>query len=164
MNETMIENHNALVKPGDDVYDLGDFAFGRDSDEAGVRSVLHRLHGNLHFIWGNHDKLFAEVIRKNPELVVWTKDIYEFKKGEIDIILFHYAMRTWNHSHRGSFHLYGHTHATLPEDNSLSFDIGVDAWDFKPVHLDEVIKKMNAKRKNWTSPIEKDPWIPVKEN
>jgi calcineurin-like phosphoesterase family protein len=166
MNEALLDHHNELVKPGDDVYDLGDFAFGRDATEEGVRSFLRRLNGNLYFLWGNHDELIKEVARKNPELFTWfSKDmskrnnpILEFKQGDIDIILCHYSLRTWNHSHKGSYHLYGHTHCTLPEDDSLSFDCGVDGKlpIGTPYHLDEVIKRMETKKKN-----RKLPQLPV---
>jgi calcineurin-like phosphoesterase family protein len=67
--------------------------------------------------------------------------------GEQRIDLCHYAFRTWNYSHKGSWHLYGHSHGTLPEiETSLSFDVGVDSWDFYPVSFDEVAAKMATKR------------------
>lgn len=37
------------------------------------------------------------------------------------IVLCHYAMRVWNHSSHGAWHLYGHSHGRLPSvDASLS--------------------------------------------
>jgi calcineurin-like phosphoesterase family protein len=165
MNEVMIQNNNAVVKPNDVVYDLGDFAFGRDSDEKGVREVLHRLVGRRRILWGNHDKLLKAVLKAEPNLVEWFSPegldderhnpVVEFKQGDVSIVMCHYAMRVWNHSHKGAYHLYGHSHGDLPEDpNSLSFDVGVDCTDFRPLHLDEVIARM--KKKNWKSPY-KDP-------
>ena len=47
MNEAMIENWNRVVAPHDDVYHLGDFAFG------GAEAILTRLKGNIHLIRGN---------------------------------------------------------------------------------------------------------------
>ncbi len=175
MNEAMITYNNEVVKPNDVVYDLGDFTFGRDASLDRCRSFLRRLNGRLHFLWGNHDKMVKEVARTNPELFSWFdpemgedhNPIVEFKQGKmVDIILCHYAMRVWNHSHKGSFHLYGHSHGDLPEDpNSLSFDVGVDCTNFRPMHLDEVVAKMNKKLKAWKPPyqIAAQPWIPIKE-
>jgi hypothetical protein len=52
-------------------------------------------------------------------------------------VLCHYALRTWNGSHRGALRLYGHSHGGLAGD-SQSVDVGVDCWDFRPVTLDEI--------------------------
>ncbi len=39
----------------------------------------------------------------------------------------HYAQRVWEHSHHGSWHVYGHSHGSLPDDiKSKSIDVGVD--------------------------------------
>ncbi len=67
-------------------------------------------------------------------------------------MLFHYAMRVWNASHHGSWHLYGHSHGTLPDDiTSLSFDIGVDSQHYKPLSYDEV--KAIMSQKEWVKPF-----------
>ena len=52
-------------------------------------------------------------------------------------------MRSWPGLFRGTRHLFGHTHATLP-GTSQSCDIGVDAWDFAPVSVDEIIARQDA--------------------
>jgi calcineurin-like phosphoesterase family protein len=52
MNETMIENWNKVVKPGDKVYHLGDVFFGsKDS----FSEIWKRLNGSKRLIVGNHD-------------------------------------------------------------------------------------------------------------
>lgn len=50
MRETIIERHNAVVKPNDIVYFLGDFAFGK-------HNIHHagRFNGKKKLILGNHD-------------------------------------------------------------------------------------------------------------
>jgi calcineurin-like phosphoesterase family protein len=55
-------------------------------------------------------------------------------------------MHVWRNSHRGAFHLYGHTHGELKEQTNLSFDCGQDAWNFRPVSIEEVIEKMEKKK------------------
>jgi len=58
------------------------------------------------------------------------------------------ALRVWNQSNRGSWHLYGHSHGRLPEvPNSLSMDVGVDTHDFRPWHFDEIKAVMNERTK-----------------
>jgi calcineurin-like phosphoesterase family protein len=84
----------------------------------------------------------------------WVKDYYELTVEEADapggtqsIVLFHYALRVWNRAHYGAWHLYGHSHGTLPDiPGSLSLDVGVDCHDFTPLSYNEVKAMMNARR------------------
>lgn len=59
------------------------------------------------------------------------------------IVLCHYGMRLWNRSHWGSLSLFGHSHGRLP-GNSQSLDVGVDAWDYRPVTLPEILERMQT--------------------
>jgi len=52
MNEVMIANWNHVVKPGDIVYHLGDFAFKKKEEAAAIRE---RLNGYIVLVIGNHD-------------------------------------------------------------------------------------------------------------
>ena len=61
--------------------------------------------------------------------------------GATRVVLLHYAMKVWPRSHRGALHFYGHSHGTLPGD-SQSVDVGVDCWDFRPVRLDEIRRRL----------------------
>lgn len=129
MNEALITNHNAIVKPNDIVYHLGDFAFRNH------REFLRRLNGNHFLIKGNHegkdwrDAGFG-----------WCKDVYTAKVGEHFFFLSHYAHRTWNRAHYGVIHLYGHDHGSMP-DYYKSCDVGVDAWNYRPVSATALIEK-----------------------
>ncbi len=91
----------------------------------------------------------------------------EVTVGKQHIVLCHYAMRTWNHMHHGSWHLYGHSHGSLSEaQGGLSMDVGVDAVamrlsglpvgvkpalgttkeaDYRPINIQEVAKIMSTK-------------------
>lgn len=71
------------------------------------------------------------------------------------MIYFDLYLRVWRGSHRGNWHLYGHSHGTLPDlEDKLSFDVGVDAHDFHPLSYEEV-KAIMAK-KTWTAPFAKE--------
>ncbi len=149
MTEGLIERHNSRVGRGDLVYNLGD-AFWRTFGLEKAINVMKRLNGQHFYVWGNHEEIMKD--NKSEELrnrFIWLKDIAKiYPPGppkHSGIVLCHYAMRTWPNSHRGSYCLYGHSHGRLPEDSSLSFDIGVDANDFYPVSMDEVNKRMQAK-------------------
>lgn len=71
MDETLIDNFNARVKPRDTVYHLGDFAFCKDEPAI---AILKRLHGHITLIQGNHDKK-----RKYVRAFSETYDLREIK-------------------------------------------------------------------------------------
>ncbi len=60
---------------------------------------------------GNHDKQ----ARKLEAEFAWLADLTEVSVHGQPIVLCHYALRVWNRSNRGSWHLYGHSHGRLPE-------------------------------------------------
>lgn len=145
MDEALIANHNALVGVDDDVYDLGDFAFGRGVDYAYALHCFTRLNGRKHFVRGNHDKLLDEIYRKQPQLFAsYERGYSEIEVNGVTIILCHYAMREWHHALKGTWHLFGHTHNSLP-GYGKSFDVGVDAWEYKPVSFEQVSEEMRKR-------------------
>jgi calcineurin-like phosphoesterase family protein len=137
MTQDMVRWHNELVKPEDTVIHLGDFSFG-NADQ--VAKLLKILKGNYWFIWGNHDRGLKELVTHKHsfhDLLHRIKFLGDLANVTIEgqhVTLCHYAMRTWRNSHRGSWHLFGHSHGTLPDDpNSLSFDVGVDCHNLRPI-------------------------------
>jgi len=149
MDAMLIKNWNSVVSYQDDVYHLGDFSL--TSAERSLR-ILEQLNGNIHLIKGNHEKSVLEKSFTRDKFC-WIKDYYELKVedpsakgGRQSIVLLHYAMKVWNKSHHGSWHLYGHSHGSLPDDiNSLSFDVGVDSHDYFPISYEDVKRIMKKK-------------------
>lgn len=149
MDEALISNWNATVSPEDDVYHLGDFSLSYD----GCIKYLRQLNfKNLYFIWGNHDRdmlVLHNNLKFYPDLnkkVHFLGDMSEISINGQGIVLNHYAMRVWNKSHRFAWHLYGHSHGTLPDDpKSLSIDVGVDCHGLKPISYEEVAELMSKK-------------------
>jgi calcineurin-like phosphoesterase family protein len=142
MDEAMIANWNACVRPGDRVYHLGDFSFHKPEK---TLKILARLQGQKYLVFGNHDKYH----RKDDAFLghwVWTKELADVKVGDQRIVLCHYAMLTWNQSHRGAWQLHGHSHGSLkPDAHALRADVGVDCWNYYPVSFDEIAKRMSKK-------------------
>jgi calcineurin-like phosphoesterase family protein len=162
-DETLISNWNRSVAPTDDVYFLGDFIF-RSKDRA--IDIRRRLHGaQFHFIVGNHDS-GARQIR---DTFAWYDTVKMVEVNGQKIWLSHYAHRVWDRSHHGVWHLYGHSHHSLPDDpNARSCDVGIDATavrlsvpdqygtgnvpdaglkpeHYRPIHFDEVAELMSRK-------------------
>jgi calcineurin-like phosphoesterase family protein len=112
MNEALIERCNALVKPEDVLYILGDLALGPHPESI---SLVKRLNGKKHWVFGNHDKS----LRKNPAMLALFESAQDFTEIKItipkssqSITLCHYAMKVWNKSHYGAWQLYGHSHGS----------------------------------------------------
>src|SRR5271166_6364154 len=108
-------------------------------------AVFYRLRIRCQKIFavpGNHDKQ----ARKLKEDFLWLDNLAEVSIHGQPIVLCHYALRVWNQSNRGSWHLYGHSHGRLPEvPNSLSMDVGVDTHEFRPWHYDEIAGVMRRR-------------------
>ncbi|KQO80523.1 hypothetical protein ASF36_09940 [Methylobacterium sp. Leaf90] len=55
----------------------------------------------------------------------------------------HYAHRSYAHEHHGDLHLYGRFHGRLPGTRTrTSLDVGVDCWDWTPVRLEAILKRI----------------------
>lgn len=142
MDNAIITNWNSVVGPNDLVYHLGDYCFGREDYD--FDKTFRRLNGKIILIKGNHDKLAARNCRKFLEY--HPSGLCETVIEGTNVVLCHYAMRVWNRSHHGAFHLYGHSHGTLPDDpNSLSFDVGVDCNNYFPFSWEQVKARMAKK-------------------
>lgn len=155
MESEIIERHNAIVGPDDEVYDLGDFAF-RCSAEHAVE-CLRALNGRRTILWGNHDKPLRQAVRRGlvDDLVESGKVVFvgdpepRFQTGlnitieNQRIVLAHYAQRTWQGAFRGAWHLYGHSHGNLPPFKK-STDVGVDSWGFEPIGFEGIRETMDA--------------------
>lgn len=150
MNEILIANWNDLVRPGDTVYHLGDFAFVRPDE---VKPLVKRLMGQIHLVRGNHDRFLKE---KNRDFgFAWVGEYKEIKVGDQKIVLCHYPFLTWSGRHRGTWDLHGHSHGSLPVDpGSKRMDIGVDAIAqghgknrrmYAPIEYSEVEQVMSSR-------------------
>jgi calcineurin-like phosphoesterase family protein len=153
MNAEMIRKWNEKIEKNDIVYHLGDLSLASIEE---TKTILDQLNGKIFLIKGNHDKSTITY----PKRFEWIKDFYELSvndpeapNGKQKIVLLHYAMKVWRSSFRGTWHLYGHSHGHLPDDEtSRSFDVGVDCHDFYPLSYEEV--KAIMQRKKWKNPFE----------
>ena len=140
-DEALIALWNETVAPEDEVWHLGDFA--SDASAAYCAAVFARLNGIKRLVRGNHDTnrvltLPWEAVSESARVTVRAAG-----GAECRLFLSHYAHRAWPGLWRGTRHLYGHTHAALP-DTRRSCDVGVDAWDGRPVDLDAVVARQEA--------------------
>jgi calcineurin-like phosphoesterase family protein len=161
MDEALVSNWNEVVGHNDLVYHLGDFTLG-GADAA--NDYFGRLNGYIHILgnWWHHDRCWLPpltgrtIFRTASRHYVWVVDPIVVldhqwrtprhirtatEHSDLDygvIALCHYQMRVWDRSHYGSIHLYGHSHGQS-ESEGKSMDVGVDANDFYPVSLKDVL-------------------------
>ena len=151
MNETIVSNFNAVVKPDDDVYILGDLCLGG----AGVgtlaanKVLIERLNGKLHIIRGNHDSDFRVAMYETCANVVapvlWADAI---KYKGYHFYLSHFPTLTGNLEKESlkqcTCNLFGHTHQgdNFYMDMPFMYHVGVDSHNCYPVNLDDIIEEM----------------------
>jgi calcineurin-like phosphoesterase family protein len=137
MGTVIIDNINERIATNDRLYILGDIA----NKEVYVQDFVKRVScKNLFVVPGNHDKekILLRYFKVLPQCY-----LYRAPGEDYRIVLCHYAMRVWEHSHHGAGMLYGHSHGGLPPvPGAPSFDIGVDAWEYRPLSLTEVKAEM----------------------
>lgn len=147
MEEYLIWAWNNCIKERDEVYYLGDFSISSKIND--VDRIFQKLNGKIYILKGNHDEWIKSngifPITKNSVCTLINPE-YELRYKKRSFILSHYAMRTWNKSHYGSIHLYGHSHGNL-SGYGLSMDVGVDANNFFPIDIETVITIMEEKKK-----------------
>jgi calcineurin-like phosphoesterase family protein len=156
MNRALVDNINVRVQPGDTLWCLGDWAFGRGADyKANARWFRDQIVcTTVHLVWGNHDD------RSIRDLFSSTHDQAEIRDRGVKLTLNHYPMLTWNGQHHASVaepnvHLYGHVHALYqkrPEANPLrdasawpALDVGFDGHDFQVWSLEEILEALRPR-------------------
>ena len=156
MNRALVENINARVGPGDTLWCLGDWAFGRGSDyRRNARWFRDQIRcRDVRLVWGNHDD------RSIRDLFTATHDQVQIRHDDAAITLNHYPLITWDGQHRGTvespnIHLYGHVHGIYrrePESCPMRFvdawaalDVGFDGHDFQVWSLPEVLEALRPR-------------------
>ena len=115
MNTEIMRRWNAKVNNGDTVVILGDMAFRGRNDA--LIGLVAQLRGRKILIRGNHDstadyrsvKLFDEIVDYKEMTVAFGGKNYK-------LVCCHYPLMYWKDQHRGTIHLYAHTHNTVEDD------------------------------------------------
>jgi calcineurin-like phosphoesterase family protein len=138
----LIEAWNSVVQPDDEVWHLGDFAY-KQSPKL-IRKIFDQLNGRKHLVYGNHDWK-GPGRQTGVEQLPWASQ-QSYAETTVEgqrLILFHYAMRVWPGMHRGSVHLYGHSHGRIPADWH-SIDVGVDSVGYVPQTWPQIRERLEA--------------------
>lgn len=155
MHATITDNWNRIVGPDDLVFILGDAVMGQRAE---TLPLVDALAGHKVLLPGNHDHVHP----MHPERVVrrwvapyaerfslWTTDaIFWLADQWVDLCHFPRSgdhteeerYLEWRPKDDGTWLLHGHVHGHQPThlDRPRHIDVGVDAWDFAPVHADRL--------------------------
>lgn len=134
-DDTIIDNYNSIVSSNDVCYILGDIAWNQSYET--YKSIFNRLNGKKFIILGNHDNKQNLIRCQKEGLIESVKENQILQIGSDKIFLSHFPYREWSGFYKGSYHIYGHVHCTLP-DYKQSTDCGVDAWEYGPVSWEEI--------------------------
>jgi len=147
MNEALVEKYNAVVKPNDKVYFMGDCTMNKNKIH-----ILSRLNGDKILIKGNHDNATLDSYRE------YFRDIracHEMNAGLLTHIPVHDSQLE-----RYAFNIHGHLHANqvmLPKSIDKSGNIvysdeidprylcvSVEQIDYTPILLEEAFARIEA--------------------
>ena len=140
-DEVLVARWNETVTPEDEVWHLGDFALHVRRER--IEELLSALNGRKHLITGNNDGP-ATLAAMGWESVAPYAELNLEGHG---LVLCHYAFRTWKNMGRGWIDLHGHSHGKL-KPQTRQFDVGVDAWDYRPVTIETVLDSRLRRRKS----------------
>lgn len=150
MDEALIENWNETVTPGDTVWHLGDVGLGHD---AHILGCVRRLNGTIHLVPGNHDSVWPGHRQAHKFQQQWLEEfdsIQPYARRRIagqNVMLSHFPydgdhqdferFSQYRLRDEGLALIHGHVHKEW-QVRGRQVNVGVDVWDLRPVHLDQL--------------------------
>jgi calcineurin-like phosphoesterase family protein len=167
MNEALIERWNGCVHTDDTVWVLGDVALGRIDE---TLQLVGGLNGRKVLLAGNHDRCWAPHGKRAEG---WTErylaaGFAEVRQGQMNltvgrrrIVACHFPYRGDSHDHdryvaerpvdKGDWLLHGHVHERWRQRGRM-INVGVDAWDCRPVDEATLVSLIDAGPADSTPP------------
>ncbi len=105
-----------------------------------ANEIIRKMNGKKILIKGNHDKLYDE------NLFDEISDFITISSNGAYFALMHYPMLSWPKKDSGSIQLHGHIHTRKEynlqnkKDGIRRYDVGVDANNFYPVSVKQILE------------------------
>lgn len=132
MDEHMVERWNAVVRPQDKVYHLGDVVMRKEH-----LAIMGRLKGHKRLVRGNHD------IHDTRLYLPYFDDIYGSRKLD-DLILTHIPIHPGSLRWAGNVH--GHVHNNVWSVGERYLNVSVEVINYTPIPLYEAKRRL---REGW---------------
>ncbi len=130
MDEVLVKNWNAVVRPKDIVYHLGDVVINRR-----CLPTVGRLNGIKHLVMGNHDTFRA------TEYLEYFKELHAVKVFEKHRFVCTHVPLHQSSLERWGVNVHGHLHA-----NSMGLTsyvcVSVEQIDYTPIALPALLKRI----------------------
>jgi calcineurin-like phosphoesterase family protein len=136
MHRTIISNHNALVRPEDTVYVIGDAAMLGKSQWEHLKGIVQKLNGIKHLIFGNHDEFnwqrYLDIGFASVHSALW------MEKDGINLVMVHDPSAYCAIDDKTVI-LCGHVHTLFRvlRDQRV-VNVGVEVHNFKPISIDTI--------------------------
>lgn len=158
----LIEKWNKKATNDSHVFLLGDVCFGKDA-EKNLRYLFNVLNfHHMYIMFGNHHAGIKQVFESIPDnilqigekTVMFCPNYLEVYINKQALVLSHYAILNWNGQGAGSWHLFGHSHGSLPksklgryylESGLKCMEVCVEDFE-SPPNFKEIQKLMDAKK------------------
>lgn len=173
-----------FVEKDDVVWVLGDISSGTKSAQLDALEWIKARKGKKHLVIGNHDgphplhrdsyKWFPAYMEAFESVQMAARRRIPLEEGHLQVFMSHFPYAgdhteeerysEWRLKDCGHILLHGHTHSR--ERVSLSgrqIHVGVDAWGFRPAHLDE-ISELAKDYHGWRTALKiewRDPAVPT---
>ena len=145
MNQRLVDNINNVVGQDDTLIMLGDVAFG-GFDNIGL--FLDRLIcKNIHLVIGNHDHHIENNRGNIQDRFLSVQHYLEANICDVNFILCHYPLQSWNGLNKGVIHLHGHVHLSAQNKwgNGKRLDVGMDGNNMQPYKITEIVHMMDKR-------------------
>jgi calcineurin-like phosphoesterase family protein len=152
MDLAIVNSINSTVSKHDTLFFLGDWSFGGiEYVHEASQSIICE---NIHFIYGNHDHHIRNNKDNCQERFLSVSDYQKISVTEgitnLELILCHYPIASWDNMRNGSLHIHGHLHRKGDQVFGLGkmMDVGIDGHpEFRPYHISEIIKLLENRPK-----------------
>lgn len=141
-DDWVISRINEKIGRNDVLYLLGDVTMKSSADVIPFLKKVICQH--IHFVQGNHD---PDSFMHNPDNFfdsvsqIKTINFNSEENPNVHIVGCHYPILRWDRKDKGSIHLHGHDHNEY-EDEGLSIDVGLDAQNYYPISLRQVLERV----------------------
>lgn len=138
MNEDLIKRWNAVVKPNDIVWHLGDFCFGKKEN---VQSIFPRLNGKIRIVLGNHDhhkmKFYYDV---------GFQKVYDRPILFNNFFILSHAPLQWISNNLPFANIFGHVHDSdvYKTFTARSACVCVERWNYAPIDWETIVDGMKT--------------------
>lgn len=147
MHQELIKGWNEVCTADTVVIHLGDFVWTKDL------AVLGKLKfKKVHWLKGNHD---PKTLIIRDKVSVYDPPMIHVRVEDELLVCCHYPIEDWYHRFKGSTHLHGHTHGYERVTAPGRLNMCVEAWQWRPARLSEVLELAQANRfgeETWQKP------------